>query len=150
MEQLAFGVDREYSRKQMLAACETVAKMWEERYYEEHSEFLEFPSRMITPKPFQDPHPPVWMACTSDESARIAGRTASGCCLQPGAAAREDGGRNRAVPRARSEPTPLTDVTTNKVAGYTLVHCADSMEDASRTTCGARSTGGTAASSSSS
>jgi alkanesulfonate monooxygenase SsuD/methylene tetrahydromethanopterin reductase-like flavin-dependent oxidoreductase (luciferase family) len=27
-------------------------------------------------------------------------------------------------------PTPLTEVTTNKVAAYTLVHCADSMEQA--------------------
>jgi alkanesulfonate monooxygenase SsuD/methylene tetrahydromethanopterin reductase-like flavin-dependent oxidoreductase (luciferase family) len=31
---------------------------------------------------------------------------------------------------AAADPTPLTRVTTNKVAGYTLVHCADSMEDA--------------------
>ena len=31
---------------------------------------------------------------------------------------------------AAATPTPLTRVTTNKVAGYTLVHCADSMDDA--------------------
>lgn len=131
MEQLAFGVDREYSRKQLLAACETVTKMWEARYYEEHSEFLEFPSRMITPKPYQDPHPPVWMACTSAESAQIAGSNGFGMLsfspVQPLEKTAQEIAEYR---RAAANPTPLTRVTTNKVAGYTLVHCADSMEQA--------------------
>jgi alkanesulfonate monooxygenase SsuD/methylene tetrahydromethanopterin reductase-like flavin-dependent oxidoreductase (luciferase family) len=34
--------------------------------------------------------------------------------------------------RAAADPEPLTRVTTNKVASYTLVHCADSREDIER------------------
>jgi alkanesulfonate monooxygenase SsuD/methylene tetrahydromethanopterin reductase-like flavin-dependent oxidoreductase (luciferase family) len=131
MEQIAFGVDREYSRKQMLAAAATVAKMWEQRYYEEHSEFLEFPERMVTPKPFQDPHPPVWMAVTSEESANIAGSNGLGMLsfspAQPIERTKQQIDEYR---RASEHAVALTNRITNKVAGYTLVHCADTMEDA--------------------
>jgi len=131
MEQQAFGVDREKSRTEMFAACETVVKMWEERYYEEHSEYLEFPSRMVTPKPVQDPHPPVWMACTSVESARLAGSKGLGMLsFSPARPLAVTAGDIAAYREAAADPTPLTRVTTNKVAGYTLVHCADSMDDA--------------------
>ena len=131
MEQLAFGADREYSKKQMLAACETVVKMWESRYYEEHSEFLEFPERMVTPRPFQDPHPPVWMACTSEESARVAGSNGLGMLsFSPVQALGKTAMQIKEYRDAAVKPKPLTRRITNKVAGYTLVHCADSFNDA--------------------
>jgi alkanesulfonate monooxygenase SsuD/methylene tetrahydromethanopterin reductase-like flavin-dependent oxidoreductase (luciferase family) len=65
MEQIAFGVDRELSKEKMRAAARTVVGMWEQEYYEEHSEYLDFPKRMVTPKPYQYPHPPAWMAASS-------------------------------------------------------------------------------------
>jgi alkanesulfonate monooxygenase SsuD/methylene tetrahydromethanopterin reductase-like flavin-dependent oxidoreductase (luciferase family) len=115
----------------MLAAAHTVAEMWEKRYYEEHSEFLEFPERMVTPKPYQDPHPPVWMAVTSEESANIAGSNGLGMLsFSPVQALSKTQGQIEEYRRAAQHPKPLTNVTTNKVAGYTLVHCADSMDDA--------------------
>src|SRR6201999_701171 len=78
MEQTAFHVDRERSRDEWEAAIKTVVGMWREEYYEEHSESLDFRRRMVTPKPFQDPHPPVWMAATSEGSAAVAGANALG------------------------------------------------------------------------
>ncbi|MGE0881057.1 MAG: LLM class flavin-dependent oxidoreductase [Acidimicrobiia bacterium] len=131
MEQLAFGVDREISKKQMLAAAHTVAEMWAARYYEEHSEFLDFPERMVTPKPFQDPHPPVWMACTSEESAETAASNGLGMLsFTPLQALSKTADQIKAYRKAAENVTPLTHRTTNKVAGYTLVHCADSMQTA--------------------
>ena len=35
-------------------------------------EFLQVPPRQVLPKPIQAPHPPLWLACTSPESWRIA------------------------------------------------------------------------------
>src|SRR5438552_1554559 len=56
-----------------------MAGRWAEQYYEEHSEFLDFPKRMVTPKPWQDPHPPAWMAASTESSAVMAGE--NGCGL---------------------------------------------------------------------
>src|ERR1700751_4198219 len=69
MEQIAFGVDIAASKAKMKAAARTVVGMWAEKYYEEHSEFLDFPKPMVTPKPWQDPHPPAWMAASTESSA---------------------------------------------------------------------------------
>src|SRR5579863_3290667 len=78
MEQKAFGVDRARSKDKMRAAARTVVGMWEQEYYEEHSEFLDFPKRMVTPKPYQFPHPPAWMAASTESSAKMAGENGLG------------------------------------------------------------------------
>ena len=131
MEQLAFGVDRERSKENMFEAARTIAGMWREERYERHDEFLEFPSRLVTPKPVQDPHPPPWMAATSDGSAAQAGAHGFGLLsfsiMQP----IERMARHIAEYRqAAAGATPLTDVGNDRVAAYTLVHCADSMDQA--------------------
>ena len=129
MEQTAFGVDREHSRDQWQEAIDAIVKMWESEYFEYHGKYLDFPRRMVTPKPVQDPHPPCWMAATSDGSAAVAGSLGLGLLsfsiMQPIERMAEHVRQYRA---AAENPTPVTRVTTNKCAAYTLVHCADSME----------------------
>ena len=129
MEQIAFGVDRERSKEKMCAAARSVVGMWEQEYYEEHSEFLDFPKRMVTPKPYQYPHPPAWMAASSVDTARMAGENGLGLLcfsiLQP---------LSKLKPlidvyrEAQEGAKPLTSVKTNKVGIYTLVHCAESRD----------------------
>src|ERR671919_2125818 len=55
MEQMAFGVDVERSKDDMYETARTVVDMWGSEYYERHDDFLEFPRRMVTPKPVQEP-----------------------------------------------------------------------------------------------
>ena len=50
-----------------------ITSMWREEYFEWDSPTFNFPRRMVTPKPFQDPHPPCWMAATSEGSSAVAG-----------------------------------------------------------------------------
>lgn len=130
-EQMAFGVDQDKTRAQQKAALATIAGMWREEYYEEHSEFLDFPPRMVMPKPVQDPHPPAWMAATSPESSGIAGSLGLGLLsftiMQPVEMMAE---RIRAYKEAAKDPDPITDVVNDRCAAYTLVHCAESMEQA--------------------
>ena len=131
MEQTAFGVDREQSRDQWEEAIQAVVGMWESEYFEFHGKYLDFPRRMVTPKPFQDPHPPCWMAATSGGSAAIAGEKGLGLLsfsiMQPLDAMAD---QIRQYRKAAENPTPITRVVTNKVAAYTLVHCADNIAQA--------------------
>ena len=130
MEQAAFGVDIPRSKEKMLAACKTVVGMWEQEYYSEASEFLKFPSRMVTPKPWQDPHPPVWLAASSEESARFAGENGLGLlCFSIMQPLSKLAGITQLYREASARAVPLTGVTNNKVGIYTLVHCARSRAD---------------------
>jgi alkanesulfonate monooxygenase SsuD/methylene tetrahydromethanopterin reductase-like flavin-dependent oxidoreductase (luciferase family) len=129
MEQIAFGVDIPRSKEKMRAAARTVVGMWAEEYYEEHSEFLDFPKRMVTPKPWQDPHPPVWMAASTESSAVLAGENGCGLLcfsiMQPLSKLKPIVDAYRA---AQARAVPLTSVHTNQVGIYTLVHCAESRD----------------------
>jgi alkanesulfonate monooxygenase SsuD/methylene tetrahydromethanopterin reductase-like flavin-dependent oxidoreductase (luciferase family) len=133
MEQTAFGVDPEKSRDHWKEAIEIVCQMWESEYFEYHSESFDFPRRMVTPKPVQDPHPPAWMAATSQGSSAVAGKMGLGllsfAIMQPLERMAEHIRDYRA---AQDDVTPLTRVVNNRVAAYTLVHCADSMEQAEK------------------
>lgn len=130
MEQIAFGVDIPASKEKMKAAARTVVGMWEEQYYEEHSEYLDFPARMVTPKPYQYPHPPAWMAASTESSARMAGENGCGLLcfsiMQPLDKLKLVIDAYR---EAQKSAVPLTSVHTNKVGVYTLVHCAESRDD---------------------
>jgi alkanesulfonate monooxygenase SsuD/methylene tetrahydromethanopterin reductase-like flavin-dependent oxidoreductase (luciferase family) len=129
MEQTAFHVDREKSRDEWREAIEIICGMWREEYFEYESDTFSFPRRMQTPKPFQDPHPPAWMAATSQSSAEVAGHAGLGMLsftiMQP---IEMMGEAIRLYRQAQSNVDPLTDVVNNRVAAYTLVHAGDSME----------------------
>jgi alkanesulfonate monooxygenase SsuD/methylene tetrahydromethanopterin reductase-like flavin-dependent oxidoreductase (luciferase family) len=133
MEQTAFGVDRERSRQDWQEAIRIVCGMWREEYFEYSSERFRFPRRMVTPKPVQDPHPRCWMAATSEGSAEVAGQNGLGMLslsiLQP---LEKLALQVQAYRKALASCRPLTDVVTDQVAAYTLVHCADSMAQCER------------------
>jgi alkanesulfonate monooxygenase SsuD/methylene tetrahydromethanopterin reductase-like flavin-dependent oxidoreductase (luciferase family) len=133
MEQTAFHVDRAASRDQWREAIEVICGMWREERFSWDSPTFQFPERVVTPKPVQDPHPPCWMAATSDGSAEVAGENALGLLsfsiMQP---LERMAQQIEAYRKAQQRAKPLTGVATNKVAAYTLVHCADSMAEAER------------------
>ena len=133
MEQTAFHVDRDESRAEWAEAIEIICTMWRDEYFEWDSPTFQFPRRLITPKPVQDPHPPCWMAGTSEGSSAVAGANQLGllsfAIMQP---LEKMAAQIRAYREAWNSPEakPISDVATNKVAAYTLVHCAETNEQA--------------------
>ncbi len=133
MEQLAFHVPADdRSRGQWREAVEIVVKMWEQERFSWDSELLQMPERMQTPKPFQDPHPPAWLAAASETSAVSAGRNGLGllsfALLQPVEMMAKTIDAYRGAQDA-SAPT-LTRVRNDRVGAYTLVHCTDDPDEA--------------------
>jgi alkanesulfonate monooxygenase SsuD/methylene tetrahydromethanopterin reductase-like flavin-dependent oxidoreductase (luciferase family) len=129
MEQIAFGVDIPASKEKMKAAARTVVGMWEQEYYEEDSEYLKFPKRMVTPKPYQYPHPPAWMAASTESSATMAGENGCGLlCFSIMQPLEKLASIIKTYRAAQERAVPLTRIHTNKVGVYTLVHCAESRD----------------------
>jgi alkanesulfonate monooxygenase SsuD/methylene tetrahydromethanopterin reductase-like flavin-dependent oxidoreductase (luciferase family) len=133
MEQLAFHVPADdRSRGQWREAVEMVVKMWEQERFSWDSELIQMPERIQCPKPFQDPHPPPWLAAASETSAESAGRNGLGllsfALLQPV----EKMAKTIQVYRdaqSATQPT-LTRVRNDRAGAYTLVHCTDDMDEA--------------------
>jgi alkanesulfonate monooxygenase SsuD/methylene tetrahydromethanopterin reductase-like flavin-dependent oxidoreductase (luciferase family) len=133
MEQNSFHVNRDRTRDEWEEAIRIICQMWRDEYFEWDSPTFQFPRRMITPKPFQDPHPPCWMAATSEGSSAVAGINQLGLLsfsiMQP---LSKMASQIKAYREAFASPEskPLSDTSTNKVAAYTIVHCADTMDRA--------------------
>lgn len=137
MEQIAFGVPADDRSRQMWReAVEFVVEAWMSEEIEWHSDLIEFPRRKQCPKPFQDPHPPAWLAAASAPSAVTAGREGFGllsfALLQPVEAMADIINQYRAAQlEAEIEGiAPLTRVRNDRVGAYTLVHCCDDLDEA--------------------
>lgn len=58
-----------------------VPRMFVEDEIEHHGEFIDIPRRPIHPRPYQDPHPPLYMATTKDEGLIMAGSRGIGALV---------------------------------------------------------------------
>jgi len=135
MEQAAFGVPTDdRSRDHWREAIEIVVGMWENETFSWESENLSFPERMQTPKPYQDPHPPVWQAAATVKSAISAGELGLGllsfALLQPVEKMAEHIQAYRNAQAIAREQDMLTRVRNDRVGVYTLVHAYDDADDA--------------------
>jgi alkanesulfonate monooxygenase SsuD/methylene tetrahydromethanopterin reductase-like flavin-dependent oxidoreductase (luciferase family) len=74
MEYKGFGVDQTRSREIFHEGMEVIRKAWTEDRFSYHGKHYQFDDLCVRPKPLQQPHPPVYMACLSPETFEIAGR----------------------------------------------------------------------------
>ncbi|WP_381559994.1 LLM class flavin-dependent oxidoreductase [Streptomyces eurythermus] len=70
-EMSMYGVRPEDTRPQMEEALRIFASAWREERFEWHGS-LDIGPGAILPRPVQAPHPPLFMACSKDDSLRLA------------------------------------------------------------------------------
>jgi len=79
MELDGFNVDIPHKREDALEAAGQIANMMVMSPYPGYqSRAFSMPCRNVLPKPVQNPHPPMWMACTNRESVKVAARNGLG------------------------------------------------------------------------
>jgi alkanesulfonate monooxygenase SsuD/methylene tetrahydromethanopterin reductase-like flavin-dependent oxidoreductase (luciferase family) len=64
-----FGIDHDCTKEMWDEVIRAIPKMWTEDEFEWHGKYFSMPPRNILPKPIQDPHPPMWVAVSSPETA---------------------------------------------------------------------------------
>jgi len=78
VEQGAFQIARGEVREQWLEALKMIPEMWRSEIYSYSGRFFEIPPTPIIPKPIQQPHPPIFSACSKPEQAAELGRMGIG------------------------------------------------------------------------
>lgn len=76
-----FGVGLAETRGKMVEALSIIPRMWTEEVFSHHGQYYQIPPREVVPKPVQQPHPPMWLACTQDETLQMAGEMGIGCMM---------------------------------------------------------------------
>lgn len=78
LEQGAFGVKPDQLDAQWEEALAMILRCWQQPEFSHHSESFAIPPTRILPRPVQAPHPPLFVACTRNESVQRAGELGLG------------------------------------------------------------------------
>ncbi len=69
----AYGLDIAESRARFVEGMDIAVKAWSQERVAYEGKFYTIPEVMVVPRPWQQPHPPIWMAVThSPESVALA------------------------------------------------------------------------------
>jgi alkanesulfonate monooxygenase SsuD/methylene tetrahydromethanopterin reductase-like flavin-dependent oxidoreductase (luciferase family) len=64
-----YRVDPDTTKEMWDEVVRAIPRMWTEEEFEWHGKYFSMPPRNVLPKPIQDPHPPMWVAVSSPETA---------------------------------------------------------------------------------
>ena len=73
-----FGVRVRDKRDRFEEAVKAIVPMFTRESWEFHGQYYDFPARNVIPKPFQKPHPPLWVACSNIQTIGKAGEWGMG------------------------------------------------------------------------
>lgn len=68
-----YGTDLQDTRGMWREFADVLPRIWTEEEITYDGTYYRIPRREVLPKPVQRPHPPLWSACGSDETARLTG-----------------------------------------------------------------------------
>lgn len=74
-----FGVNLEDTRGIWEESLAMLPNLWTQEIYSHQGKYFTVPEREIIPKPMQQPHPPLWTACSQDDTFQRAGELGIGC-----------------------------------------------------------------------
>lgn len=113
-------------------AVRALVPMFTRTTWEWHGRFFDFPARNVIPKPYQKPHPPLWVACSNIATIANAGQWGMGALgfqfVSPEAA---QAWVNRYYMELTRNPSKLGDYPTNpNIAMVGGFMCADTDAEA--------------------
>ena len=133
-EQVGLGIDPRDTRDIMEESLNIIPKIWQTPgLFEWKGKHFDIPQREILPKPKQDPHPPIWMACTQPTSYEMAAEKGIGV-LSFGSGA--PAGMKDHIDKYREnikKAKPVGGFVNNQWANFTLGHCGDDDMEAVET-----------------
>ena len=133
-EQLGLGIDPRDTRDIMGESLDIIPEIWQtDGLFSWNGKHFNIPEREILPKPKQDPHPPIWMACTQSTSYEMAAKKGIGV-LSFGSGA--PAGMKEHIDNYRKNiknAEPVGAFINNQWANFTLGHCGDDDEEAMET-----------------
>lgn len=91
----AFGVPPEESTDRFREAVEIVLKAWTEERFTYKGQHFAFDGIELLPKPLQRPHPPVWMAATSEPAIDWAASRGFSILMDPHSSMKELGAKRQ-------------------------------------------------------
>ncbi len=118
-----FGIDINDTRGMWEEAVRIIPRMWTEEVFSHEGTYYNIPAREVIPRPVQDPHPPMWVACTQMETFKLAGERGLGAlCFTIGNPG-ELTSRISAYREAIKTAEPVGKFVNEEVSAFTIAYC---------------------------
>ncbi|MBK6660525.1 MAG: LLM class flavin-dependent oxidoreductase [Proteobacteria bacterium] len=143
MEYRGFGLDQSQSREMFLESLDVIKKCWTLDRFSHKGRYYQFDDICVRPKPLQQPHPPVYMACLSPGTFETAGRLGYDVLVSTVFGLTAEGARQGIADYRRGRQEAGLDPKGGKIACLVMVYPGKTREQA-RNTFGPRDTGTTA------
>lgn len=130
LELEGFGIHPDETRGMWREALDHIVGAWTDEYHELMGEHWKIPRRRVIPKPYQDPHPPIFAATGSESGHQLMGELGLGLCSFSVGTPPEDVARRIDIYRkALDTCVKPVGVTKNTQANaFTMVNCAPTKQ----------------------
>jgi alkanesulfonate monooxygenase SsuD/methylene tetrahydromethanopterin reductase-like flavin-dependent oxidoreductase (luciferase family) len=128
-----FGIPYKETRARWEEALDIITTIWKSKdgTFSYKGKYFDIPERTVVPMPIQKPHPPIWVACTGEDTHELAGRLGLGLLSFTLLVSPEKlGQRVRAYREAAKNAKPYGAFVNNKAGAFALTHIADTDKQA--------------------
>lgn len=129
----AFGVEPDHTKAMWDECTRAIVKMWTTDDFSWDGAFFSMPPRNVIPKPLQKPHPPLWVAVQSPETAVQAGERGMGMLGVTLSTPVDYQQMVKDYRRAIRTAEPIGEFVNEQVNGVSFMYCAEDDEEARAT-----------------
>ena len=127
-----FRCDPDLTKDMWDESVRAIPKMWTQDTFSWDGKYFSMPERPVIPKPVQKPHPPMWVAVSSPETAIQAAERGIGCLGVSIGTPQEYEQRVKDYHRVVKSCEPVGDFVNDQVNGVTFMY-VDEDENEART-----------------
>ena len=110
-----------------------IPKMWTQERFGYEGQYFSMPSRAVLPKPYQKPHPPMWVAVTSPGTELDAADRGIGCLGVTFTSFAEQEAKVKEYRRRVQHCNPVGSFVNNQVATVNFLYCHADNETGAKT-----------------
>jgi len=125
-----FRCDPDVTKEMWDEAVRAIPKMWTQETFSWQGKYFSMPERSIIPKPLQKPHPPLWVAVSSPETAVQAAERGIGLLGVSIGTPKEYEQRVKDYRRVVRQCEPVGEFVNEQVNGVTFLYVDETDEEA--------------------
>jgi len=127
-----FGADPDDTKKTWDEFVRVIPKMWTEDAFSWEGKSFSMPERNVLPKPYQDPHPPMWVTVTSPGTELDAAERGLGCLGVAAVSYEEQDRRTADYHRRIANCEPVGSVVNDQVHTMNFLYCHEDYKVAKK------------------
>ncbi len=129
-EQTGMGIDPRDTRDMWDESLTMIPKIWESDTFEWDGRFWKVPPRKVLPKPYQQPHPPIWVAALQPSTYEMAAKKGIGVMALGISAPSILEPHIKAYRENVKKADPVGQYVTNEWLSATMGYCGEDAQSA--------------------